>query len=477
MDNSQETTGVQNVVIENVTPDSMKVNVNGEVKEIKNTLDELKLLFQGLNVDNFKSGDKIYNIGSITNAVFSAEIGKKTFNMYLCRKLTEAIRDYSPDARKLLEKLIKDTDKANWETKQSYRNLALPYIINGFVGVLSIFLGKLISSGNTSFSSKNAKDYLEVCIATTKRTLQLLAYSFISKLWDHKKNNECELSTDQLSSLDKNFFNIERELDIIENLDLFKTLINIFDEQNIEYPFSEFNKDCLKDDSNFIKACKNLANIHSKLDSGEYEFSIAFEAENELTVFLTTLSFFAKYKMVSVKDISYEEVRNENAQYLLSYTFLGVDNDSNIKKPNSPKYRYDSRPISSNAVIIYKSNYQEGLNLFPLIIDKNALILDKEKKKSTEVKICFFIYLNEDEKKLIYSDIAQISSAKNDNANDYSDLSQVEIQYNEKVENELKNANTDNDITELKEDVNKYNELQLNTIYKIFENAKKELMK
>ena len=45
MSNSTDPAGVQNVVIENVTPESMKINVNGEVKEIKNGLDELKTLF------------------------------------------------------------------------------------------------------------------------------------------------------------------------------------------------------------------------------------------------------------------------------------------------------------------------------------------------------------------------------------------------------------------------------------------------
>ena len=93
MSNSPELAGAQNVVIENVTADSMQVNVNGQVQEIKNGLDELKTLLQGLNAENFKSGDKTYNIGTITNAVFSAEIGKKNFNMYLCNKIKQEIID------------------------------------------------------------------------------------------------------------------------------------------------------------------------------------------------------------------------------------------------------------------------------------------------------------------------------------------------------------------------------------------------
>src|ERR1700733_4486265 len=114
MDTSPVTTGTSDVVIQNVTVDSMQVNVNGEVKQIKNSLDELKSLLQKVNAENFKSADKIYNIGSITNAVFSAEIGKKTFNMYLCRKLTEALSVYNADTKDFLDHL-KDSDKPGWE--------------------------------------------------------------------------------------------------------------------------------------------------------------------------------------------------------------------------------------------------------------------------------------------------------------------------------------------------------------------------
>ena len=184
-----DTTGAPSVVIENVTADSMKVNINGEVQEIKNGLDELKSLLQKMNAEDFKSGDKIYNIGSITNATFSAEIGKKTFNMFLCRKLTEAIQDYSRDAKSFLDS-IKDADKADWETQSRYTRKANSYIISSFVGVLGVLLRKLIASGQDASSNNNYKDYIEVCITTVNRALQLLCYSFISSLWNQKNDKK-----------------------------------------------------------------------------------------------------------------------------------------------------------------------------------------------------------------------------------------------------------------------------------------------
>ncbi len=453
MNNSNDP-ATQNVVIENVSPDSMKINVNGEVREIRNGLDELKALLQNLNLENFKSGDKIYNIGSITNAVFSAEVGKKTFNMYLCRKLTEALREYNPDVKNFLENKIKEKDKADWETQRTYFIKASQFIISSYVGVLGILLQKLISSGMAAFASGNTKDYLEVCIATTKRTLQLICYSFISKLWDHKKENKFDLTRSQQNDLDS-FFTTDIEMSIADHVNLLKTLAAIFEEQKIAYPFPELNKDLLNNDSAFIKASKALKEINTKLDNGQFTLATAFEAEQELTTFLSAVNFLAGYKMVLVKNISYEEVRNSDPRYLHAYTFLGEDSD----KLYSSKYKYDNKPICSDGVFIFKTRYQDGLNLFPFIIDYNALVDEQE------VKICFYNCAEDSKKRIIYSDISKISTGIND-------TSLEQVNYNDEVENDMK----DNDITRIKINSAKYKEMKLHVLYKIYQQAKEELL-
>jgi hypothetical protein len=464
MDNLSEIPGRQQVIIENVSAESLKVNVNGEIKEIRNGLEELKLLLKNLNAENFKSGDKIYNIGTISNAVFSAEIGKKTFNMYLCRKLTESLRNHHPGAKEFLDNM-KEVDRADWETQSRYTRKANGFIISGFVGVLGILLQKVISAGKDAAVSNNPKDYLEVCIATAQRTLQLICFSFISKIWDHKKDDKCEFTRKQLDAL-SDFFDTDIELNIADYVNLLKSLAGIFDEHRITFPFAEFDKEIILDESNFIKACKNLKEINDQLDAGGFTLTTAFQAENELTTFLTALNFLAAYKMVAIKDISYKSIRNNDAQYLHSYTFLGVDAEDKL---NSSKYKYDTKPISSDAVIIYKNKYQEGLNLFPFIIDLNSLTGEME------VKICFYTYFEAGRKKLTYSDINKISLEKTGSSMDITDPCLVTIVYNEDLETDMKSG-ADNDITRLKGDVKKYNTMQLNTVYKIFQNAKEVIL-
>ena len=91
MDTSPVNPETSDIVIQNVTVDSMQVNVNGEIKQIKNNLDELKSLLQNVSAENFKSGDKIYNIGTITNAVFQCRSWKKNFQHV---SLPEAYRSH-----------------------------------------------------------------------------------------------------------------------------------------------------------------------------------------------------------------------------------------------------------------------------------------------------------------------------------------------------------------------------------------------
>ncbi len=220
------------------------------------------------------------------------------------------------------------------------------------------------------------------------------------------------------------------------------------------------------DGTNFFNACKNLEAIKSKLDSGQVVYSTAFEVENELTEFLSALSFLANYKMVSVKEITYNDSRNEAVQYLHSYTFLGVDTDDKLF---SSKYKYDTLPISKDAVLIYKDHYQQGLNLYPFIIDVNALT------NEMEVKICFYTYFEERKKKLTYSDINKIASDKNEDVKDIGDPSQVVIQFNDDIEKDLE-SNIEHDITGLMKDQEKFKSLQLNVVYKIFQTAQKEIL-
>jgi hypothetical protein len=287
---------------------------------------------------------------------------------------------YSPRAKKFLENASRMA--TNWGTQTRFSDPAKEIIAFSFVGVLGVQLRKLMAIGKEDMSENKLRKYLENCQLTVKRALQLLCFALISKLWDYKKEKNYTLSAEQTETC-KNFFNDEFELDISGFINLLKTLIDVFTDNNLDFPIPELNgfKQALQPESNFLVACSKLQAIEGLLDKSSYTELDCSEAERQLTTVLETLKFLANYKMVSIKSIGYFEMRNSKPHYLYNYTALGIDSKSNV---NQERVNYAEAPINTDAVLLYKGSYQQNLNLFPFIIDVNALAFEGG------AKICFY---------------------------------------------------------------------------------------
>jgi hypothetical protein len=74
-------------------------------------------------------------------------------------------------------------------------------------------------------------------------------------------------------------------------------------------------------------------------------------------------------------------MRNQTPQYIHTYTALGIDAKQNV---NAEQVRSHDRPINTDAILLYKGNYQNSINLFPFIIDMNTLTFEDK------TKICFY---------------------------------------------------------------------------------------
>lgn len=376
------------------------------------------------------------------NFINPREPVKNVFNEILTRRLAEAIQVYSPRARKFLENATRMA--SDWEKQTRFSDPAKEIIAFSFVGVLGIQLRKLMAIGKEDMSENKQRKYLENCQLTSKRALQLLCFALISKLWDYKKDKNYMLSSAQTVTC-KNFFNDEFELDINGFINLLKTLIDVFTDNNLDFPISELNefKISLQADSDFMKACASLQAINGLLDKSSYTLNDCNEAENRLSTVLETLKFLANYKMVSIKSIGYFEMRNSKPHYLYNYTALGIDSKSNV---NQERVNYAEAPINTDAVLLYKGSYQQNLNLFPFIIDVNALAFEGG------AKICFY--------------------ASNDNADG-------SLNYNFLEDNSLVNiTNTETlkpgcDINELLLDPKKRKDMRFDTVFTLFQEAKK----
>jgi len=302
---------------------------------------------------------------------------KRAYNEVLSFRLFEAIKDKNDRAKELFD--IAEMNEVLWQNDVAYRKEAKAIIASAY-GVLGVQLRKLMAIGaqDTATESKgtaleNQKNYIIICHLTALRAMQLLCFTLLSKLWDEKsKGNTYEAA--QVDMLRK-FFNSPVEIPLAGYKKLLTTLLAMFDEKQLDYPIGELKNFAvnMQPGTNFITACDSL----NAMSRSEYTEEDCKEAENCLTVMLEHLSFLTNYTMESIKNVEYFGLRNIKQYYVHNYTALGCDENTTIDL-----VKQQDAPLNTYAVLLKNTKiaYQPKLNLFPFIIDANALASEKGAK-------------------------------------------------------------------------------------------------
>jgi len=312
----------------------------------------------------------------------SAKEPVNTFNQLLTKRLIEAIGPYNRKTNDFL------TNNPDWQENTTLEQTAKRLIIGGYVGAVGIQLRKIISIGNENFSESKMKRYLENCVLCGKRALQLINYALISVLWDYQQAGKVKFSPEQTEAL-KKFFKNAADEDIMGFTDLLPLLIQACLDNKVELYIPEVKEllPNLRKGKNLYEACHKLNDIADVIKNGSFNLENCTEAEMQLTTLLEHFNFLAAYKMISIKDVGYNQQRNDSeGLYLHNYTLLDGDGlpDNNAQA----KVRKDNAPLISYAVLLFKDNYRENINMDPFIIDYNGLSL------SGSSKICFYSYCN-----------------------------------------------------------------------------------
>jgi hypothetical protein len=434
---------MENIIIQTVNENNLTLNVNGEIQQIQNELADLKELLKNRQVQNIQYADKIYNIEHINEANFGLMMGKQTFNEVLTRKLIEAIQPYSTDAKILLD-YVSQKQINDWASQEKYTKKAKEILAYSFVGVIGMQISHLIGIGN----NKNLKTedkivpYIEKCLYLARYSLDLVSFALVSKLWDIQKKPNIQLNQNQIDHL-KAFFGRRLEPDLLEQLAFIQALLMVFGSNQLPLPLPEMQnwQNQWANDSDFYQACEKLQKI-KKLAPDKYTFVECAEAEAVLSQLLSELSFLANYKMASIKKVGYKYLRNTDPHFIHNYIQLGFDQKAN---PDIEKYRYTREDIATDTVLIYQGdNYATSLNLFPFVIDYNALTFEQGPKIYFYQSLDFkdqntleYILLKDDEvKSLDFQDI----------------LHQPNLDWNELVGNaeKLKSLNLDHVILQFR---------------------------
>lgn len=364
------------VKIQESTDEQLTLLVDGELQTIGNQLSELKTLLQNLKVQNIQYADKIYNIEHIDEANFGFVTGKRAFNELLTRRLIEAARRECAPINKFYERV---QAIPHWEQDARISNKAKEMIAYSFVGIIGIQFSKLMAIGKEPLSEAKQQKYIRKCLTIAKHTLELVNFTLLSSLWDVQKNRSLVLS-DPAKAAVQAFFERNFEASLPEQLQLLGALEQVFADHQLPHPFPEFNFQAAT--AGLEATTEALQTLNKTLDRSDYTLLHCTEAETSLADLYDIFFFLVNYKMASIKRIGYKQMRHADPRYLHRYAALGIDSKANV---DAEKVYYVPDTVNTDAVLLYKGDsYEENINLFPLVIDYNALTFEHG------VKVCFF---------------------------------------------------------------------------------------
>ena len=217
---------------------------------------------------------------------------------------------------------------------------------------------------------------LDQIFKTLERTIQFISFVMICQVWYDVTSKKVSLP-DQVKSEFASRFPV---MTMGNFCWLIRAFATVYSEQKAEWFLSEMNKQF---DKKFFAALdfwvperNEIGHYQINLDEVEIE-KRCVEYEEKLTFILERIAFFAKYKLVSVKEIKVIKPRIHEVKF---HHMVDVLNNSN---PDFSREEIDETKYSdSHSVLLMKSikSMDENLSLSPLIIDTRSEIINTKEK-------------------------------------------------------------------------------------------------
>jgi hypothetical protein len=278
-----------------------------------------------------------------------------------------------------LSKLVASEDED--EELPDYRILA-DLIIKNFPWPVGVELRRLFSG------SMRALDRLRLdqLFKTIERSMQFLCFVMLSQVTKAKQEGKL-IIPESFSAEFKNRFLV---LSMGSFTWMIRAMGNLFQDQKIEWFMPEI-ADCF--DNKFYSALDFW--VPERNEIGHYQINLTSEEiekrcveyEEKLTFILQRISFLARYKLVSVKEIRVFKSKITNASFHHVFNLLNSsDSDFKANEFNDTAY------TDSHSVLLMKNikSLDQYLNLSPLIIDTSSEVLDTKEK--FELKKDIFMY-------------------------------------------------------------------------------------
>ncbi|HUX55875.1 MAG TPA: hypothetical protein VMV77_02800 [Bacteroidales bacterium] len=255
-------------------------------------------------------------------------------------------------------------------------------IIKNFPWPIGVELRRLFSGSMRQLDRMR----LDQIFKTIERSMQFLSFVMLSQGTKAKQDGKLVIPGSFSNEFKNRFF----VLSLGSFSWMIRTLGTLFQDQKIEWFMPEMS-DCF--DSKFFEALDFW--VPERNEIGHYQINLNLEEiekrcveyEEKLTFILQRISFLAKYKLVSVKEIKVIKSKIKEATFHHVFDLLN-SSDSDFKADEFNESSF----TDSNSVLLMKNIKVMGeyLNLSPLIIDTSTEVLDTKAK--FDIKKDIFMY-------------------------------------------------------------------------------------
>ncbi len=290
--------------------------------------------------------------------------------------------------RPSLSKYIPAKDE---EEEIDYRIIA-DLVIKNFPWPVGVELRRLFSG--TMRQPGRAR--LDQIFKTIERTIQFVSFVMVCQVWYDVAKKKVTLPEQVKSEFASRF----PVMTMGNFCWLIRAFATAYTEQKAEWFLPEmneqFDKKLFAALDFWVPERNEIGHYQINLDEVEIE-KRCVEYEEKLTFILERIAFFAKYRLVSVREIKVIKPRSHEAKFHHIVDLLN-SSDSDFKGEEIDESKFSD----SQSVLLMKSikSFDDYLNLSPLIIDTSSEIINTKEKFDLRKDI--FMYTKYRENHLMY---------------------------------------------------------------------------
>lgn len=258
-------------------------------------------------------------------------------------------------------------------------------VIKNFPWPIGIELRRLFSANTRELDRLR----LDQIFKTIERTMQFISFVMLSQVWLDVSRGLVKIP----ENIKSEFIRRLSVLSMGNFSWLIRSMGNLYEESALEWFMPEMNK-ILNNKfyellDFWVPERNEIGHYQINLDQREIE-KRCVEYEERLMMLLMRISFFCKYRLVSVKEIKVRKYKNRDARFHHMIDLLN-SSDSDF----AGKEIEESVFSESHSVLLMKSIKSIGgyLNLSPLIIDTSGEVLDSKEKFSIQKDIFMYTRL------------------------------------------------------------------------------------